>query len=187
MQINPDGTKTMETGSEKMIYQWDSDLNIITKQTEESKRVGEILKGLKLSDANPEGNSIPDKLHDTQVDIRVVVGEGAFKTAHNFKNRPDLLVLLLRKDRHAHILEKEIKYLEQLDSLGMKTPERYKQITFVDRLHFKHHGLVVQKIQGAEEVRLVHRTETLSPKILNKSNNQTLEEITRLQKIKIVV
>ncbi|VVH54836.1 hypothetical protein BSPCLSOX_345, partial [uncultured Gammaproteobacteria bacterium] len=183
MQINPDGTKTMETGSEKMIYQWDSDLNIITKQTEESKRVGEILKGLKLSDANPEGNSIPDKLHDTQVDIRVVVGEGAFKTAHNFKNRPDLLVLLLRKDRHAHILEKEIKYLEQLDSLGMKTPERYKQITFVDRLHFKHHGLVVQKIQGAEEVRLVHRTETLSPKILNKSNNQTLEEITRLQKI----
>jgi hypothetical protein len=22
MQINPDGTKTMETGSEKMIYQW---------------------------------------------------------------------------------------------------------------------------------------------------------------------
>jgi hypothetical protein len=46
-----------------------------TKQTEESKRVGEILKGLKLSDANPEGNSIPDKLHDTQVDIRVVVGE----------------------------------------------------------------------------------------------------------------
>jgi hypothetical protein len=27
------------------------------------------------------------------------------------------------------------------------------------------------------------QTETLSPKILNKSNNQTLEEITRLQKI----
>jgi hypothetical protein len=22
MQINPDGTKTMETGGEKMIYQW---------------------------------------------------------------------------------------------------------------------------------------------------------------------
>jgi hypothetical protein len=27
MQINPDGTKTMETGSEKMIYQWNDDLN----------------------------------------------------------------------------------------------------------------------------------------------------------------
>jgi hypothetical protein len=38
----------MEMGSEKMIYQWNSDLNIITRQTEESKRVGEILKGLKL-------------------------------------------------------------------------------------------------------------------------------------------
>jgi hypothetical protein len=45
MQINPDGTKTMETGGEKMIYQWNADLNIITKQTEESKRIGEILKG----------------------------------------------------------------------------------------------------------------------------------------------
>jgi hypothetical protein len=33
MQINPDGTKTMETGSEKMIYQWNGDLNVITKQT----------------------------------------------------------------------------------------------------------------------------------------------------------
>jgi hypothetical protein len=29
----------MEMGSEKMIYQWNSDLNIITRQTEESKRV----------------------------------------------------------------------------------------------------------------------------------------------------
>jgi hypothetical protein len=29
MQINPDGTKTMETGSKKMIYRWNSDLNII--------------------------------------------------------------------------------------------------------------------------------------------------------------
>jgi hypothetical protein len=38
MQINPDGTKTMETGSEKMIYQWNDDLNIVTQQTEESKR-----------------------------------------------------------------------------------------------------------------------------------------------------
>jgi hypothetical protein len=28
----------METGSKKMIYRWNSDLNIITQQTEESKR-----------------------------------------------------------------------------------------------------------------------------------------------------
>jgi hypothetical protein len=27
MQINPDGTKTMETGSEKMIYQWNGDFD----------------------------------------------------------------------------------------------------------------------------------------------------------------
>jgi hypothetical protein len=38
-----------------------ADLNIITKQTEESKRIGEILKGLKLGDANPEGSS--DTIH----------------------------------------------------------------------------------------------------------------------------
>jgi hypothetical protein len=31
MQINPDGTKTMETGGEKMIYQWNDDLNIVTQ------------------------------------------------------------------------------------------------------------------------------------------------------------
>jgi hypothetical protein len=45
----------------------------------ESKRVGEILKGLRLGDANPKGSpdtvdidSIPDKLYDTQVDTSVV-------------------------------------------------------------------------------------------------------------------
>jgi hypothetical protein len=30
MQINPDGTKTMETGGKKMIYQWNDDLNIVS-------------------------------------------------------------------------------------------------------------------------------------------------------------
>jgi hypothetical protein len=37
----------------------------------------------------------------------------------------------------------------------------------------KQHGLVVQKIKGAEEIRLTVRNEALSPKILNNSNNQT--------------
>jgi hypothetical protein len=47
--------------------------------------VGEILKGLRLGDANPKGSpgtvdidSIPDKLYDTQVDTSVVVGEGEY-------------------------------------------------------------------------------------------------------------
>jgi hypothetical protein len=31
MQINPDGTKTMEMGGKKMIYQWNDDLNIVTQ------------------------------------------------------------------------------------------------------------------------------------------------------------
>jgi hypothetical protein len=30
------------------IYQWNDDLNIVTQQTEESKRAGEILENLKL-------------------------------------------------------------------------------------------------------------------------------------------
>jgi uncharacterized FAD-dependent dehydrogenase len=50
----------MEAGGEKMIYQWNGDLNVITRQTKEFKRVGEILKGLRLGDANP-------KVHKTQV------------------------------------------------------------------------------------------------------------------------
>jgi hypothetical protein len=54
----------------------------------------------------------------------------------------------------------------------MKTPEFYKKITFVDEFDSKQHGLVVQKIKGAEEIRLTVRNEALSPKILNKSNNQ---------------
>jgi hypothetical protein len=63
-----------------MIYQWNSDLNIVTQQTEESKRVGEILKNLKLgcvsskdsSDADADAidiDNIPDTLTDKQVDM----------------------------------------------------------------------------------------------------------------------
>jgi hypothetical protein len=75
MQINTDGTKTMETGSEKMIYQWNADLNIVTQQTEESRRVGEVLKGLKLGGASSKGSSgvvdignIPSLLTNKHVD-----------------------------------------------------------------------------------------------------------------------
>jgi hypothetical protein len=46
--FDPNSNTNKETGSEKMIYQWNNDLNIVTQQTEESKRVGEILEGLKL-------------------------------------------------------------------------------------------------------------------------------------------
>jgi hypothetical protein len=53
------------------------DLNVITRQTKESKRVGEILEGLKLGGANSEGSSdtidvdsIPDTLSNKQVDTK---------------------------------------------------------------------------------------------------------------------
>jgi hypothetical protein len=66
----------MEAGGEKMIYQWNGDLNVITRQTKESKRVGEILEGLKLGGANSEGSSdtidvdsIPDTLSNKQVAV----------------------------------------------------------------------------------------------------------------------
>jgi hypothetical protein len=39
---------------------------------------------------------------------------------------------VLKTCRRARIAEQEIKDLEQLKSLGMKTPEFYKKITFVD-------------------------------------------------------
>jgi hypothetical protein len=40
------------TLSVNLSYQWNGDLNVITRQTKESKRVGEILEGLKLGGAN---------------------------------------------------------------------------------------------------------------------------------------
>ncbi|VVH51237.1 hypothetical protein BPUTSESOX_627, partial [uncultured Gammaproteobacteria bacterium] len=193
MQINADGTKTMEMGSEKMIYQWNSDLNIITRQTEESKRVGEILKGLKLgcvSSKDSSDDDIPDTLTSEQIDAKPI-GSGSFKTAYNFKNQPGLLVLLLASEHEVTKIEEEMRWLDQLDSLGMKTPKRYKQITFIKKSKSKfkpdveQHGLVVQKIEGAQDIRLRRRAAyagSLS-KVLNNSNNQTLKDVKRLQKI----
>jgi hypothetical protein len=106
-------------------------------QTKESKRAGEILEGLKLGGANSKGSSdaddIPSTLSSDQVDITNFVGKGAFKTAYNFKNRPDLLVLLLGSNYPAHDIKNEIRWLKQLDSLGIKIPKFYKKITFVDQ------------------------------------------------------
>jgi hypothetical protein len=96
-EIITDGTKTMETGREKMIYQWNADLNIVTQQTEESKRVGEVLKGLKLGGASSKGSSdavdignIPSLLTNKHVDTENPVGSGYYKTAYNLKDQPDL-------------------------------------------------------------------------------------------------
>jgi hypothetical protein len=47
----------METGGKKMIYQWNDDLNIVTQQTEESKRAGEILENLKLGCISSKSSS----------------------------------------------------------------------------------------------------------------------------------
>jgi hypothetical protein len=63
-----------------MIYQWNGDLNVITKQTEESKRVGEILEGLKLGGANSKGGNIPSTLNSNhiRVDLHVAFSAGYF-------------------------------------------------------------------------------------------------------------
>jgi hypothetical protein len=53
-------TKTMEVGGKKMIYQWNDDLNIVTQQTEESKRAGEILGNLKLGCVSSKDSSDTD-------------------------------------------------------------------------------------------------------------------------------
>jgi hypothetical protein len=45
-----------------MIYRWNSDLNIITQQTEESKRMGEILKNLKLGCVSSKDSSDADAI-----------------------------------------------------------------------------------------------------------------------------
>jgi hypothetical protein len=48
--------------------------------------------------------------YSNHVDTETVVGEGVFKTAYNFKGRPDLLVLLLTSDFEASEIEEEIKH-----------------------------------------------------------------------------
>jgi hypothetical protein len=81
-------------------------------------------------------------------------------------------------------------WLEQLDALGMKTPKRYKQIKFVNKdnkTKTLQHGLVVQKIKGAQSIKLMRKKwlpsgDTLQ-KILNISNDKTLIDIKHLQKI----
>ncbi|WP_143108960.1 hypothetical protein, partial [Bathymodiolus thermophilus thioautotrophic gill symbiont] len=104
------------------------------------------------------------------------------------KNQPDLLVLLLKQRSQVTNIESEIKLLERLDSLGMKTPKRYKRITFVNRSNAKgsspvaQNGLVVQKIKGAQDVRLSHKVKIklasqFYPERFNNSNNQTLKDI----------
>jgi hypothetical protein len=97
--------------------------------------VGEILEGLKLGGANSKGGNIPSTLNSNHVDTETVVGEGVFKTAYNFKGRPDLLVLLLTSGFEASEIEEEIKHLKKLDSLGIKTPKFYKKITFLDKFN----------------------------------------------------
>jgi hypothetical protein len=49
----------------------------------------------------------------------------------------------------------------------MKTPKRYKQITFVDEyFNIEQHGLVVQKIKGAYDIRLRRKIECFVSKTL---------------------
>jgi uncharacterized FAD-dependent dehydrogenase len=47
----------MEAGGEKMIYQRNGDLNVITRQTKEFKRVGEILKMFESAKSNTSSQS----------------------------------------------------------------------------------------------------------------------------------
>jgi hypothetical protein len=79
--------------------------------------------------------------------------------------------------------------LKQLDSLGIKTPRRYKQIVFVDESdsNIRQHGLVVQKIKGAQEIKLMRkghvRRSSHLLRALDNSNEQTLRDVKHLQKI----
>jgi hypothetical protein len=104
------------------------------------------------------------------------------------KNQPDLLVLLLHSEGQSNDIENEVMCLEQLEALGMKTPKRYKQITFVDQstpnFNIQQRGLVVQKIKGARDIRL-RRKKYIQPmsQVLDNCNNQTLKDVKNLQKI----
>jgi hypothetical protein len=62
-----------------------------------------------------------------------------------------------RNNTLATEIKKEIRYLRQLEALGIKTPRRYKKITFIDVSvpdpNAKRHGLIVQKIKGAWDIK----------------------------------
>jgi hypothetical protein len=91
-------------------------------------------------------DNIPDTLTNAQVDLHNAVGSGSFKTAYNLNGQPDLLMVLLESGYKATEIKKEIRYLRQLEALGIKTPRRYKKITFIDVSvpdpNAKRHGLI---------------------------------------------
>jgi hypothetical protein len=95
--------------------------NIVTQQTEESKRAGEILENLKLGCVNSKGSSdtgtgtdidtdiididnIPDTLTNAHIDFNDAVGVGSFKTAYNLKNQPDLSVVAIGLLEYLHLI-----------------------------------------------------------------------------------
>ncbi|MBA5249218.1 MAG: hypothetical protein FE834_06775, partial [Gammaproteobacteria bacterium] len=156
--------------------------------------------GLKLgcasSKGSPQGNmnddvdidGIPDTLSNDKVDTKTSIGSGVYKDAYNFKGEPGLVVLLLKKYESVRVIFNEIEALKKLNTFGIKTPEYYKQIRFVDKDSGSvYHGLVVQKIKGAKEVKLTGKNYVLHdnflPHILNYSNDQTLKDIKHLQKV----
>ncbi|CAB5499794.1 C80 family cysteine peptidase, partial [Bathymodiolus thermophilus thioautotrophic gill symbiont] len=195
IQINPDGTKTMVVGGEKMIYQWNADLDIVTQQTEESKRVAEVLDGLKLGPFNSETSSqddniayikkLPTVLTNAEIDTDVILGSGAFKIAHAFRDNPNLIFLALIENDEVQDLEKEVKMLGKLNKLGVKTPKFYQKTSFTSEERLLQHGLIAQRIVGAEDLDLDENIEDkrLPQEVLDYSNQQTLRDIRHLQQV----
>jgi hypothetical protein len=72
-------------------------------------------------------------LYDTQVDTSVVVGEGAFKTAYNFKNRPNLLVFSHVKYFQIHVFS-HIFWLHVVFILFLTLPSGQKNMNIEIRI-----------------------------------------------------
>jgi hypothetical protein len=85
-------------------------------------------------------------------------------------------MVLLKPGYQATEIKKEIGYLKQLEALGIKTPRRYKKITFIDvsmpKSNTKRHGLIVQKIKGAWDIKLRQKGIVPLVGVLDNSNNQ---------------
>ncbi|VVH63380.1 hypothetical protein BSPWISOX_1427, partial [uncultured Gammaproteobacteria bacterium] len=148
IQVNEDGSKTMNDKDQKIIHRWNYELEKSTWTTQSSKNIGKVLEHLKLG---LDDETTPDSL--THKDIGVPIGRGSMKTAYILKDHPDLLFLQLDErledPSSFRTLKNEIEWINKFREMGIKTPKYFKTISMFGKDNQEHHGILVERIHSS--------------------------------------